>query len=173
MLPFYCNKQCTLHSLIVAWWHRWCLSSSSILVEVMAWHQAIISINSDLLAIVPSGINFSKQIIYKLFFQDCCLGNVFGPLNFSKKSAVIRTFKKMYLKMFVKWQQFCSGLNESNHCRVHGANELISPWTKWPPFSQMIFSDTFSWMKSLVFWSKIHRKLFLRFQLTINQHWFR
>ena len=139
MLPFYCNKQCTLHSLIVAWWHLWCLSSSSILVEVMAWHQAIISINSDLLAIVPSGINFSKQIIYKIFFQDCCLGNVFGPLNFSKKSAVISTFKKM----FVKWQQFCSGLNESNHCRVHGANELISPGQNGRPFLRWYFQTHF------------------------------
>ena len=46
-------------------------------------------------------------------------------------------------------------------------------WTKWPPFSQKIFSDAFSWMKSFVFLLKFHLSLFLRVQLTITQHWFR
>ena len=38
---------------------------------------------------------------------------------------------------------------------------LISPWTKWP-----IFSDAFSWMKRFVFWLKLYWSLFLRVQLT-------
>ena len=37
-------------------------------------------------------------------------------------------------------------------------------WRKWPPFSQTIFSDAFSWMKSFVFWLKLHRSLFLMVQ---------
>ena len=35
-------------------------------------------------------------------------------------------------------------------------------------FSQTIFSDAFSWMKSFVFWSQFHWSLFLRVQLTIT-----
>ena len=37
---------------------------------------------------------------------------------------------------------------------------------KMAAFSQTIFSDAFSWMKSFVFWLKFHWSLFLRVQLT-------
>ena len=40
-------------------------------------------------------------------------------------------------------------------------------------FSQTIFSDAFSWMKSFVFWLRFHWSLFLRTQMTITQDWFR
>ena len=39
-------------------------------------------------------------------------------------------------------------------------------------FSQTIFSDAFSWMKSFVFWLIFYWSLFLRLQLTIAQYWF-
>ena len=39
--------------------------------------------------------------------------------------------------------------------------------------SQMTFSNAFSWMKKYEFHLIFHRSLFLRFQLTIIQHWFR
>ena len=35
-------------------------------------------------------------------------------------------------------------------------------------FSQTIYSDVFSWMKSFVFWLKFYWSLFLRVQLTVN-----
>ena len=38
---------------------------------------------------------------------------------------------------------------------------------------QMTFSNAFSWMKMFEFRLKFHGSLFLRFQLTIFQHWFR
>ena len=44
---------------------------------------------------------------------------------------------------------------------------------KMAAISQMTFSNAFSWTKIFVFWSKFHWSLFLRGQLTINQHWFR
>ena len=47
------------------------------------------------------------------------------------------------------------------------------PLNKMATISQMIFSDAFWWMKNFVFWLKFHWSLFLRVQLTINQHWFR
>ena len=50
---------------------------------------------------------------------------------------------------------------------------LISPWTKWPPFWQMTFSNEFSGMKMVEFWFKFHWNLFPRVQLTITHHWFR
>ena len=43
---------------------------------------------------------------------------------------------------------------------------------KLASFRQAKFSDTFSWIKSFVFWSIFHWIMFLRAQLTINQHWF-
>ena len=39
--------------------------------------------------------------------------------------------------------------------------------------SQTTFSNAFSWMKMFKFQLKFHWSLFLRFQLTIFQHWFR
>ena len=38
---------------------------------------------------------------------------------------------------------------------------------------QMILSSVSSWMKIFIFWFKFRGILFLRVQLTINQHWFR
>ena len=39
--------------------------------------------------------------------------------------------------------------------------------------SQTIFSDAFWWMKSFIFWLKLHWSLFVRVQMTITRHWFR
>ena len=58
-------------------------------------------------------------------------------------------------------------------------------WTKCPPFSthwgqdkmvaifQTLFSNAFPWMEMFEFWLEFHWSLFLKFQLTINQHWIR
>ena len=47
------------------------------------------------------------------------------------------------------------------------------PLDKMAAISQMIFSYTFSWIKSSVFWKNFHWSLFIRVQLTITQPWFR
>ena len=47
------------------------------------------------------------------------------------------------------------------------------PLNKMTTISQTIFSDAFLWMKMFEFRLKFHWSLFLRFQLTIFQHWFR
>ena len=44
---------------------------------------------------------------------------------------------------------------------------------KMAAISQTMFSNAFSWMKMYEFRLKFHWSLFLRFQLTIFQHWFR
>ena len=46
-------------------------------------------------------------------------------------------------------------------------------WDKMAAISQTTLSNPFSWMKIFEFRSKFHWSLFLRFQLTIFQHWFR
>ena len=43
---------------------------------------------------------------------------------------------------------------------------------KMAAISQTTHSNAFSWMKNFVFWCEFHWSLFLRVQLTINQHWF-
>ena len=54
----------------------------------------------------------------------------------------------------------------------------LAPMTHWgrdkmAAVSQTMFSNTFSLMKIYEFRLKFHWSLFLRFQLTIFQHWFR
>ena len=54
----------------------------------------------------------------------------------------------------------------------------IVPLTHWgrdkmAAVSQTMFSNAFSWMKMYAFRLKFHWSLFLRFQLTIFQYWFR
>ena len=46
------------------------------------------------------------------------------------------------------------------------------PVDKMAAISKTIFSDAFSWMKSLIFWLKFHWSVFLRVQLIITQNWF-
>ena len=51
----------------------------------------------------------------------------------------------------------------------------ISHWG-WDNMAAILHAtrwSAFSWMKMLEFWLKFHWSLFLRFQLTITQHWFR
>ena len=59
-------------------------------------------------------------------------------------------------------------------CASTGLNHLTRlPLNKMAATFQTIFSDAFLWIKSFVFWLKIHWSLFLGVQLTIAQHWFR
>ena len=46
-------------------------------------------------------------------------------------------------------------------------------WDKMVIISQMIFSSTFDWMQTFVFYVRFHWNMFLSVQLTIWQHWFR
>ena len=50
---------------------------------------------------------------------------------------------------------------------------LTQPLDKMAGIPQRIFSYVFSWMKSFIFWFKLHWSRFLRVQLTITEHWFR
>ena len=49
----------------------------------------------------------------------------------------------------------------------------LRPRQKMATFFQTTFSNTFSWMKMYEFCLRFHWNLFLRFELTIFQHWFR
>ena len=92
---------------------------------------------------VPLGTNFSEIIIKMYIFL----------------------FKKMHLKMSSgNSQSFCLGLNVLNwptflkwyawfQCRERLTH---LPLNKMAAFSQMIFSDAFSWMKTFVFWLRFH-----------------
>ena len=52
---------------------------------------------------------------------------------------------------------------------------LLTHWgrDKMAAISQTTFQDAFSWMKMHEFRLRFHWSLFLRFELTIFQHWFR
>ena len=73
-------------------------------------------------------------------------------------------FIKMHLEMTsAKWKPFCLRAVELTH------------WgrDKMDAVSQTMFSNAFSWMKMHKFGLQFHWSLFLRFQLTIFQHWLR
>ena len=54
-------------------------------------------------------------------------------------------------------------------------NTELTHWgrDKMAAIFQTTFSNAFSWMKMYEFRLRFHWSLFLRFQLTISQHWFR
>ena len=65
----------------------------------------------------------------------------------------------------------------------HGnVNKVMFSWVsnlthsgrdKMAAIFQMIFSSVLSWVKTYKFWLRFHWCFFLRFQVTIFQHWFR
>ena len=55
--------------------------------------------------------------------------------------------------------------------RVHGPALILK--TEMAAILQTTFSNAFSWMKRHEFHLRFHWSLFLRFELTIFQHWFR
>ena len=81
--------------------------------------------------------------------------------------------RRNYSTLAMKLRLFC--INPSiwtwnttlGHCFIHLTHLPLVV------ISQTISSDAFLWMKRFVFWLKFQRRLFLRFQLTITQHWFR
>ena len=70
-----------------------------------------------------------------------------------------------------RYQDHLSVLKQCRPCHTRAINTL------WPgqmaAISQMTFSNAFSWMKIYEFRLRFYRNLFLRFQLTTFQHWFR
>ena len=67
---------------------------------------------------------------------------------------------------------WCSSMT----CRYTRTADIYSKhWSrdKMAAIFQTTISNAFSWMNMHEFWLKFHRRLFLRVQLTISQHWFR
>ena len=139
--------------------------------------QAIIWTNARILLIGPLGTNFSENLIKILTFS----------------------FTKMRLKVSsAKWRPFCLGLNVllviHKSCALMCVDQLaalhstyLSIWSmklltpvlthwgrdKMAAFSQTTFSIAFFTMKLFEFRLYFHWSLFLRFELTIFQHWLR
>ena len=130
--------------------------------------QAIIWTNAGILLIGPYGTNFSEILIEILTFS----------------------FTKMGLKVSpAKWRPFCLGLNVLSNIpllesavtqftrRLYASSGLndLTHWGRYKmdAISQTAFSSAFSWMKMHEFRLRFHWSFFLRFELTIFQHWFR
>ena len=102
-------------------------------------------------------------------------------VKFHDFSRPVWTMKKVQLCLVEKLTKFPHFRAHHIHqpasmCQIWPIITLLSthlPLDKMAAFSQTIFSDAFSWMKIFVFWSIFHWSLFLRFQLTITQHWLR
>ena len=83
--------------------------------------------------------------------------------NFSDQSNC-----KRHMRKCKPWKHFTH--NRTNDCTL-----LLTHWgrDKMAAISQTTFSNAFSWMKMHEFRLRFHWNLFLRFELTIFQHWFR
>ena len=78
----------------------------------------------------------------------------------------------LHIILLEKWY-IVFAINISNTMTTCNMILTHLPLDKMAAISQMIFSDTFSWMKMYKFWLRFRWILFLRVQLTIFQHWFR
>ena len=80
------------------------------------------------------------------------------------ETAIYKNFcNQIHLEMSAKWWPFYSGPNVLTHW---GRDKMAA-------ISQTTHSNPFSWMKIFEFRFKFHWSLFLGFQLTIFQHWFK
>ena len=73
---------------------------------------------------------------------------------------------------------WCWWHNEHNGMLTHWGRSCDTPLTQWgrdkmAAISQTTFSSAFSWMTMYDFRKWLHWSVFLMFQLTIFQHWFR
>ena len=125
----------------------------------------------------------------KLRVTGLCAGNHRWPVNSPHKGPVTRKMFPfddiiMFPQLIVPyvrtlWPAF-TDFKTSIHHRVSFKQRgwLYSALTHWDrdqinAISQTTFWSAFSWMKMFEFRLKFHWSLFLRFQLTIFQHWFR
>ena len=85
---------------------------------------------------------------------------------------IIKLVQVMALYGSLTWNVFFIRLHFIiNQNRQQSFNTLRS--RQMDAISQTTFSNAFSWMKMFEFRLKFHWSLFVRFQLTILQHWFR
>ena len=155
-------------------------------------HQAIAWINADLWAVGPMRTNFSEiwmKIQNKIFHEDAneyvvceMLVTSFMPICAKNKCKWISPRRVVYLALYsgIGSRLEIHNNNATDHCRNQDVNSVnSSPPTPIPPPDKMAaisltpHSNAFSWMGMLEFRFKFHRSLFLRFQLTITQQWFR
>ena len=97
-----------------------------------------------------------NQTIWKLFGRRCELGR--WPLQRAWKGL------KSFLACIFRTTGRFSWCNTLRRRQKNNKIAAISVTT---------FSNVFSWMKMYEFCLRFHQSLFLRFELTIFQHWFR
>ena len=138
--------------------------------------QAITWANADLLSIRCLGTNFSEILIE---VRTSSVREMHLKLSSAKMAAIlsrgwwIKACRHIYVP--VKWNIF--GPFNAIGWFGYGLLSivLLTHWgrDKMVAISQTTLSNPFSWTKIFEFRLKFHWSLFLRFQLTIFQHWFR
>ena len=98
-------------------------------------------------------INSSIMLLMEMW---CSLENIFQLYNLK----IVSDYAWEVLYRVIDWNDYCK---QSTHLPL---DKIAAIW-------QMVFSDTFSWMKMYESWWRFHWILFLRAQLIIYQHWFR
>ena len=127
---------------------------------------------SDILSIGPRGkiideiwIKIDNFCIQGNSFWNICKISPMWHLPASLQEMFETSINKMclkitYLKLLQHWVAMCETINTWRQ-RQNGT------------ISQRTFSNAFSWIKIYKFHFRLHWRLFLRFRLTIFQHWFR
>ena len=115
-------------------------------------------------------LTFCKRIFLK---ENICI-----LINTSKQFAPRGVIDKLILvKAMARRQQAITLTNVDKGFWRHMVSISLNGLTHWgrdqiDAISQTTVSNAFSWMKMLEFWLWFHWSLFLRFELTIFQHWF-
>ena len=145
--------------------------------------QAIIWTNAGISLIGPLATNFSEILIEILTFS-------FKKMRLKVSSAKWRPFclslnelksflrEDRHLAILHTWCQGCWWPGQGHRQPLYWpswSRILLTHWgrDKMDAIFQTTFSKGFSWMKMNEFCLRFHWKLFLRFELTIFQHWFR
>ena len=119
-----------------------------------------------------SGPTHCTQKISRLGRESTPLGCC-GPLTHLHRCIDISLYYETWEHVPVHWRQGKCQL--WSNFFMYRPTVVLTYWgrDKMAAISQTTFSNGFSWMKMLEFRLRFHWSLFLRFQLTIIQHWFR
>ena len=114
-------------------------------------------------------ISFTAALLALGQLQDCCevTLNDMGKISWYQSTIKLNKVQTMYIIL-----EMCCIWWLTSACQ---SDEVLTHWgrDKMAAISQTTFSNAFSLMKIYGFRLKFHWGLFLRFELTIFQHWFR
>ena len=169
ILKFWSNRATNLlMSKIVVWCDNYCSNWSSMTFSRFGlWAHKLLAEILFFLNLIPVKQNLNAVINCLIFMK--AVAHVakwtFVRGIFIEPCLVIYWLEHViyWSRVFMHWTVICT---QPMVALTHWG------WDKMATIFQTTFSNAFSWMKMYEFRLRFHWSLFLRFQLTISQHWF-